>query len=71
MARKKQATPHRHRYVNDSDVLTCSVCGSEAPRVNVMESSLRKSFTKDGILEYYNITKAQAKDFFVYVLTRF
>ena len=72
MARKKQATPHRHRYVNDSDVLTCSVCGSEAPKINILDSSLRRQgFTKDGILEYYNITKEQAKRFFIYkVLSR-
>ena len=71
MARKKKTPPHKHRYVNKEDKLVCSLCGREAPKVNVLESSLRKSFTKKGILEYYNITKKQAKEFFVYILMRF
>ena len=71
MARKKNTPSHKHRYVNKKDVLICSLCGSEAPRVNIMESSLRKSLSKKSILEYYNITKEQAKDFFVYMLRRF
>jgi hypothetical protein len=71
MARKKKTPPHKHRYVNKEDKLVCSLCGREAPKVNVLESSLRKSFTKKGILEYYNITKEQAKEFFVYMLRRF
>ena len=71
MARKKKTPSHKHRYVNKKDVLICSLCGSEALRVNIMESSLRKSLSKKSILEYYNITKEQAKDFFVYMLRRF
>ena len=71
MFKKKKAPIHKHRYINKKEVLVCSLCGCEAPRVNVLESSLRKSLTKKGILEYYNITKEQAKDFFVYMLRRF
>ena len=71
MPTKQKPPPHRCRYENHAEVLLCSVCGREAPKKNILESSMRKSFTKKGILEYYNITKEQAKDFFVYVLTRF
>ena len=71
MPKKKKPLLHRHRYINNSERLLCSLCGQEAPRKNILESSLKKSFTKKGILEYYNITKEQAKEFFVYVLTRF
>jgi hypothetical protein len=71
MARKKKTTPHRHKYLNTGERLICALCRTEAHRVNILESSLRKSFTKKGILEYYNISKEQAKDFFVYMLTRF
>jgi len=71
MAKKKKTPPHKHRYINKKEVLECSLCGCEAPRVNILESSLRKSLSKKSILEYYNITKEQAKDFFVYMLKRF
>ena len=64
---KKKASAHNHRYLNPSDKLLCVVCGSEALRINLLDSSLRKQgFTKARILEYYNITKEQAKRFFVY-----
>ena len=71
MAKKKKTPPHKHRYINKKDVLICSLCGLEAPRVNILESSLSKSLSKKSILEYYNITKEQAKEFFVYMLRRF
>lgn len=64
---KNKASAHDHRYLNHSDKLLCVVCGSEAPRINILDSSLRRQgFTKNGILEYYNITKEQAKRLFVY-----
>jgi hypothetical protein len=66
----KQPSVHLHRFRNHDNVLLCAVCGREAPKVNILESSLRKAFTKKGILEYYNITKEQAKEFFIYVLYR-
>ena len=68
---KKKTTLHRCRYINITDRLVCSVCRSEAPKKNILDSSLRKSFTKKGILEYYNITKEQAKGFFVYTFRNF
>ena len=68
MARKKQPTPHKCRYINITDRLVCTVCRKEAPKKNILESSLKKVFTKKGILEYYNISKEQAKDLFVYTL---
>jgi hypothetical protein len=70
MVRKKAKKPplHPHRFLNQHDVLLCAVCGREPPKVNILESSLRRAFTKKGILEYYNITKEQAKEFFIYVL---
>jgi hypothetical protein len=71
MAKKKAALTHKHKYINKQENLICSLCGHEAPKVNLMESSLRKSLSKKGILEYYNITKEQAKDFFVYMIKRF
>jgi ribosomal protein S26 len=71
MAKKKKPPAHRHRYLNKSDKLECSLCGREAPKVNILESSLKRSLSKKAVLEYYNITKEQAKDFFVYVMTRF
>jgi|TARA_R110000796_G_scaffold35057_1_gene90337 hypothetical protein len=71
MAKKKKPVSHKHRYMNNNDKLECSLCGREAPRVNILESSLKRSLTKKAVLEYYNISKEQAKDFFVYVLTRF
>ena len=68
---KNKKPPHNHEYLNDSDALLCAVCGSEAPRINILDSSLRKQgFTKNGILEYYNITKEQAKSLFVYKIVR-
>jgi|ETNvirnome_2_130_1030620.scaffolds.fasta_scaffold04680_2 hypothetical protein len=64
---KKKTPAHPHRYLNHTEQLLCVVCGSEAPKINILDSSLRKGgFTKKGILEYYNITKEQAKRFFVY-----
>jgi hypothetical protein len=71
MAKKKKPVPHKHRYLNKKDKLECALCGREAPRVNILESSLKRSLTKKAMLEYYSITKEQAKDFFVYVFTRF
>ena len=71
MAKKKAALTHKHKYINKQENLICSLCGRGAPKVNLMESSLRKSLSKKGILEYYNITKEQAKDFFVYMIKRF
>ena len=71
MVKKKNPAAHKHRYLNKSDKLECSLCGREAPKVNILESSLKRSLTKKAMLEYYNISKEQAKDFFVYVLTRF
>ena len=68
---KKTTTLHRCRYINITDRLVCSVCRSEAPKKNILDSSLRKSFTKKGILEYYNITKEQAKGLFVYTFRNF
>lgn len=68
---KKKTTLHRCRYINITDRLVCSVCRSEAPKKNILDSSLRKSFTKKGILEYYNITKEQAKGLFVYTFRNF
>ena len=71
MARKKKPPPHRCNYLNIQNILACSVCGKEAFRINILESSLRRSgFTKASILEYYNMTKEQAKDFFVYTFRR-
>jgi hypothetical protein len=64
---KKKTPSHPHRYLNHSGQLLCAVCGSEAPKTNILDSSLRRGgFTKNGILEYYNITKEQAKRFFIY-----
>tara|TARA_R110002020_G_scaffold289490_1_gene504956 strand:- start:335 stop:550 length:216 start_codon:yes stop_codon:yes gene_type:complete len=71
MAKKKKPVPHRHKYLNEEERLVCSLCGHEAPKVNILESSLKKYLSKKGILEYYNITKEQAKDFFVYIVCRF
>jgi hypothetical protein len=71
MAKNKKTVSHKHRYLNKKDKLECSLCGREAPKVNILESSLKRSLTKKAMLEYYSITKEQAKDFFVYVLTRF
>ena len=71
MPRKKKPTPHRCRYINITERLVCSVCRREAPKKNILESSLRKAFTKKGILEYYNISKEQAKGLFVYTLRNF
>lgn len=71
MLKKKKPPSHKHRYLNNSDTLRCSLCGREAAKVNILESSLKRSLSKKAMLEYYNITKEQAKDFFVYVLTRF
>ena len=68
---KKKTTLHRCRYINITDRLVCSVCRSEAPKKNILDSSLRKSFTKKGILEYYNISKEQAKSLFVYTFRNF
>ena len=68
---KKKTTLHRCRYINITDRLICSVCRREAPKKNILDSSLKKAFTKKGILEYYNITKEQAKDLFVYTLRNF
>jgi hypothetical protein len=66
MPKKGKTPPHRCTYLNIQDLLACSVCGKEAPKKNILESSLKKAFTKKGILEYYNITKEQAKGLFVY-----
>ena len=71
MPKKKKPTLHRCRYINIAERLVCSVCRREAPKKNILDSSLRKAFTKKGILEYYNITKEQAKDLFVYTLRNF
>ena len=71
MPKKKKPTLHRCRYINIQERLICSVCRREAPKKNILESSLRKALTKKGILEYYNITKEQAKDLFVYTLRNF
>ena len=71
MAKKIKPVSRKHRYLNKNDKLECSLCGREAPRGNILESSLRNSLSKKAMLEYYKITKEQAKDFFVYVLTRF
>ena len=68
MPRKKKPPVHRCRYINITDRLVCSVCQREAPKKNILESSLRKAFTKKGILEYYNISKEQAKGLFVYTV---
>ena len=68
MPRKKKPSVHRCRYINITERLVCSVCLKEAPKKNILESSLRKAFTKKGILEYYNISKEQAKDLFVYTV---
>ena len=68
---KKKTTLHRCRYINITDRLICSVCRREAPKKNILESSLKKALTKKGILEYYNITKEQAKGLFVYTLRNF
>jgi hypothetical protein len=68
MPRKKKPPVHRCRYINITERLVCSVCRREAPKKNILESSLRKAFTKKGILEYYNISKEQAKGLFVYTL---
>jgi hypothetical protein len=68
MRRQKKATLHRCKYINITERLVCSVCRKEAPKKNILESSLRKAFTKKGILEYYNISKEQAKDLFVYTV---
>jgi len=67
----KKPTPHKHTYINITNRLVCSVCRAEAPKKNILDSSLRKAFTKKGILEYYNISKEQAKDLFVYTLRKF
>ena len=71
MAKKKKPVTHRHRYLTKEDKLECSLCGREAPKVNILESSLKRSLSKKAMLEYYKITKEQAKDFFVYMMTRF
>lgn len=71
MPKRKKPDLHRCRYINITERLVCSVCRSEAPKKNILDSSLRKSFTKKGILEYYNITKEQAKGLFVYTFRNF
>ncbi len=71
MPKKKKPTLHGCRYINITERLVCSVCRREAPKKNILDSSLKKAFTKKGILEYYNITKEQAKDLFVYTLRNF
>jgi hypothetical protein len=71
MPKKKKPTLHRCRYINITERLVCSVCRREAPKKNILESSLRKALTKKGILEYYNISKEQAKSLFVYTLKNF
>lgn len=71
MPKKKKPTLHRCRYINITERLVCSVCRREAPKKNILESSLRKALTKKGILEYYNISKEQAKGLFVYTLRNF
>ena len=71
MPKRKQTTLHRCRYINISERLICSVCRREAPKKNILDSSLRKAFTKKGILEYYNISKEQAKGLFVYTFRNF
>jgi ribosomal protein S26 len=71
MAKKKKPVAHKHRYINKQETLECSLCGREAPKVNILESSLKRSLSKKAMLEYYSITKEQAKDFFVYMMTRF
>ncbi len=71
MPKQKKPILHRCRYINITERLVCSVCRREAPKKNILDSSLKKAFTKKGILEYYNITKEQAKDLFVYTLRNF
>ncbi len=71
MPKQKKPTLHRCRYINITERLVCSVCRREAPKKNILDSSLKKAFTKKGILEYYNISKEQAKGLFVYTLKKF
>lgn len=68
MPKKKKPSLHKCMYINITDRLICSVCRTEAPKKNILDSSLKKAFTKKGILEYYNISKEQAKSLFVYTL---
>ena len=65
---RKKSTEHNHRYLNYSNILRCAVCGREAPKISILKSSLKNTFTRKEILEYYSVTKEQAKEFFVYVL---
>jgi len=71
MPKQKKPALHRCRYINITERLVCSVCRREAPKKNILDSSLKKAFTKKGILEYYNISKEQAKGLFVYTLKKF